>query len=159
MKEKSLNIVEAFFMENILYFRDVKLITARIFDNPIDAHLLKSKLESEGIYCYLKDEHTITIDPLVSNAIGGIKLQIKNEDVEKAKKVLKEIENTPYRDEEGNIAVCPNCDSKNLISNYISTKGFKEKLSAIITLLFASYPFYLNKVFKCKECGNEFKLK
>ena len=137
----------------------MKLVTARIFDNPIDAHLLKSKLESEGIYCYLRDEHTITIDPLVSNALGGIKLQIKEGDIERTKVILKELDSSPYRDEENNIALCPKCESPDLISGYVSTKGFKGMFSAITSLLFMIYPFHLNKVFKCKECENEFKLK
>jgi predicted nucleic-acid-binding Zn-ribbon protein len=137
----------------------MKLVTARTFDSPIDAHMLNSKLESEGIFCYLKDEHTITIDPLVSNAICGIKLQIKEEDIDKTKAVLKEIDNTPYRDKENNIAKCPKCESTDLIAGYISMKGFSQKFSAIISVLFMIFPFHLKTLYKCKECGTEFKLK
>lgn len=41
---------------------------------------LKIKLESEGIETLLRDEMTISIDPLLSNAIGGIKLYVREED-------------------------------------------------------------------------------
>ncbi len=32
--------------------------------------------EEEGINCWLKDENTVTIDPILTNAIGGIKLMV-----------------------------------------------------------------------------------
>jgi len=137
----------------------MKLVTVRTFDSPINAHMLKSKLESEGIYCFLQDEHTITIDPLVSNALGGIKLRISEEDIEKTKVVLKEIDDTPYKDEEDNIAECPNCESKELIAGYNSMKGFSQIFAAIFSLLFMIFPLHLKTVYKCKNCDNEFKLK
>lgn len=56
---------------------------------------LKVKLESEGIETFVKDEMTITIDPLLSNAIGGIKLYIKESDSENALKIYQQFyENT-----------------------------------------------------------------
>jgi hypothetical protein len=144
---------------NYCYFRSMKLVTARIFDNAIDAHMLKSKLESEGVLCYLQDEHTISIDPLYSNAVGGIKLRIKEEDIEKTKLILQEIENTPYRDEDNEIAQCPRCESTELIANYNSMKGFYQILSAIVSILLTIFPIHLKTVYKCKSCGTEFKLK
>jgi len=125
----------------------------------MDAHLLKSKLESEGISCYLQDEHTITIDPLVSNALGGIKLKIKEEDTDKVKALFKELDGIPYTDGENNIAKCPQCESTELIAGYNSMKGFSQILSAIISILFMIFPLHLKTLYKCKKCGTEFKLK
>ena len=31
-----------------------------------------TRLQSEGVECYLEDENTVTIDPMLSGAIGGI---------------------------------------------------------------------------------------
>jgi len=137
----------------------LKLVTVRTFDNPIDAHMLKSKLESEGVSCYLQDEHTIAIDPLVSNALGGIKLKINEEDIDKTKSILNELEGASYRDEENNTIKCPSCESTELIAGYNSMKGFKEILSAITSILLMVFPFYLKRLFKCKKCGNEFEIK
>ncbi len=58
----------------------MKLVTVQTFDNAIDVALLKSKLESEGVICYVFDEYTVTINPLLSNGIGGIKLKINEND-------------------------------------------------------------------------------
>jgi len=50
--------------------------------------MVKSYLESEGIDCFLKDELTINSDPLISNAIGGVKLQVQEEDYARAYELL-----------------------------------------------------------------------
>lgn len=42
----------------------MKLITIKTFDNYFEANLLKSKLESENIVCYLFDETLVTLNPL-----------------------------------------------------------------------------------------------
>ena len=69
----------------------------RSFDNYISASLTLARLDEEGITCYLKDEYTVTIDPLLSNAIGGIKLIVKKTDEPEARKMMQVFENE-YRD-------------------------------------------------------------
>ncbi len=68
------------------------LITLRTFQYPLEITLLKSMLEDSGIPVFVKDEFTILMNPLYSNAIGGIKLQVLEEDIEKATEVLKDYE-------------------------------------------------------------------
>lgn len=53
--------------------------------------VVRSRLEFEGIECFVKDELTIQVDNFYSNAIGGLELQVKTEDVENALFVLKEM--------------------------------------------------------------------
>jgi len=65
-----------------------KLITLTTFEYPQESYIIKSKLESEGIYVFLKDELTVQSDNFISNAIGGVKLQVFEQDVEKAKVIL-----------------------------------------------------------------------
>lgn len=135
----------------------MKLITAKIFDNPIDAHLLKTKLESEGVSCFLFDEHTVSIDPLYSNAIGGIKLKISAADIEKTREILNEIEKTPYTNDNHVIVKCPNCGSHNLYAGFKSMKGLKGTFSIILSFLLMILPIYHKSVFKCKDCNTEFE--
>lgn len=42
-----------------------------------EAHLAKNILEAQGIEVFLKDEWTVQINNLYSNAIGGVKLQVR----------------------------------------------------------------------------------
>ena len=135
----------------------MKLITAKIFDNPIDAHLLKTKLESEGVNCFLFDEHTVSIDPLYSNAIGGIKLKISAADIEKTREILNEIEKTPYTNDNHVTVKCPNCGSHNLYAGFKSMKGLKGTFSIILSFLLMILPIYHKSVFKCKDCNTEFE--
>jgi hypothetical protein len=60
------------------------------YDNYLYAHIVLSRLQDAGINCHLKDEYTITIDPLLSPALGGIKLMVAKSQVERALEVLQE---------------------------------------------------------------------
>ena len=66
----------------------MSIITLKTFDSSIEAYLLKSKLESENIECFVIDENMITLNPLFANAVGGIKLNINDEDLKKAQAVI-----------------------------------------------------------------------
>ena len=44
------------------------------FANYIDAHIVLGRMQEENIQCWLKDENTVTLDPILTNAVGGIKL-------------------------------------------------------------------------------------
>lgn len=135
----------------------MKLITVQTFDNPIDMHLLKSKLESEGIHCFIFDEHTVAINPLISQGVGGIKLKIDEKDKEKAFIMLEEIQKCATLDAEGKSKECPKCGSIDLYTNFKSMRGLKGMLSMFVMFIFLVFPFYYKNVYKCKSCGTEFK--
>lgn len=135
----------------------MKLITIKTFDNPIDAHILKNRLEADEIECFLQDENTVAIDPLLSNAVGGIKLQTKEENAQKALSIIQELESKPFEDKNGNIIVCPKCGSTKLYKDFNSIQDLKGLISALFSLVLTIFPIYLSKVYRCKECNTEFK--
>ena len=55
-------------------------VTIAQFDDPHRGYILKSKLESEGIKCYLKDENVTNIMPMASLSFGGVKVQVSLQD-------------------------------------------------------------------------------
>ncbi len=66
-------------------------VVLQSFDNYIDAHIVKGRLEDQGIACFLKDEYlsTLIVDPVLSNAVsGGIKLLIPKDEWQKAIDIL-----------------------------------------------------------------------
>ncbi|MGB7621062.1 MAG: DUF2007 domain-containing protein [Terriglobia bacterium] len=65
-----------------------ELVTVRKFRDLMDAVMAKGLLESVGIESFLIDENMVRIDWLISNAIGGIKLQVTSADAEAAIAVL-----------------------------------------------------------------------
>lgn len=122
----------------------------KTFDNYFSANITLTRLQDAGIHCYLKDEYTVTIDPILSNAIGGIKLDVDERDVELAKRLLAEFDEEFIRS-----AVCPQC-GKNEI-NLVPKAGATNTLTAILTWLFSSYAVSAENVYQCASCGYESK--
>jgi hypothetical protein len=60
----------------------------RTYENYIQAHMALGQLDEHGIKGYLQDEFSVTIDPLLTNAIGGIKLIVAEQDTAEAITVL-----------------------------------------------------------------------
>lgn len=70
----------------------------RNFDNYIDAHIVKGRLEAENIRCWLKDENisALIVDPVLTNVIGGIKLMVPKDQWQKANEILNQpLEDSP----------------------------------------------------------------
>ena len=67
------------------------LVTLITFNFMHDLAILKGRLEVDGIECFVKDEYTVTANPLYGPAVGGIKLQVRESDIENAKQILIEL--------------------------------------------------------------------
>ena len=67
-----------------------KLITVFSFNFAYEAYIVRSKLESEGINCFLQDEYYLQLNPLATNAIGGVKLQVLERDLNHTIEILRE---------------------------------------------------------------------
>lgn len=117
----------------------------------MDAHLLMTRLESEEIECWLQDENTVTINPIWTNAVGGIKLLVKKSDLARAAGIIREIESNRKEAIE-----CPRCKSHNI--ELVSTpRKAANWFSAILTFLLGDYALTVNKVNHCFDCGHEFE--
>ena len=57
---------------------------------PTEANVIKSKLESEGFLVHLKDELTVQNYNFISNAVGGVKIQVEESKAVEAAKLLAE---------------------------------------------------------------------
>lgn len=66
----------------------MQFVSLTSYDDYISAHIALGRLTDEYISCHLIDEHTVTIDPLLSNAIGGIKLMVAETQAERALQIL-----------------------------------------------------------------------
>jgi hypothetical protein len=124
------------------------LVTVKSFDSYFLANIILGRLQSEGIECYLKDEATVTMDPILTNAIGGIKLVVRKENVPIVIEILKR-----YDEEYLNAAICPQCEAHQF--SYIAKPGVTNFLTAIVTTLFGSYAIAPDYVYKCGNCGFE----
>jgi hypothetical protein len=66
---------------------DRPVILRRYSEMPA-AFVEKSVLEDAGIECYLQDENVVRMDWFWSNAMGGIKLIVREKDAKEAEKIL-----------------------------------------------------------------------
>lgn len=133
-----------------------KFTTVAVFQYSSEAQIIKGRLESDGIEVFLSDNLTIDTDPLVSNAIGGVKLKVLSHQVMESKQILTSIK--PFSiDDEGNPIHCPNCKSEH-IELFSTIKDLKSFFWFIFGVLFSSLPFYTKHKYKCEMCTTEFDL-
>jgi len=67
---------------------DVKLIAVRRFRDLPEALVAKGMLDSAGVKCFLSDENTVRMDWLWSNALGGVRLWVREDDLPDATSLL-----------------------------------------------------------------------
>lgn len=127
------------------------------FQYSAEAQIIKGRLEADGIQVFLADNITIDTDPLVSNAIGGVKLKVLSYQAAEAQEILDAIEKYSI-DDAGNTINCPNCTSVH-IELFSTIKDAKSLFWFIFGFLFASLPFYTKHKYKCEDCKTEFDLK
>ena len=127
------------------------------FQYSTEAQIIKGRLEAEGIQVFLSDNLTIDTDPLVSNAIGGVKLKVLSTDALKAQHILETINKYSVNDE-GHTISCPNCTGHH-IELFSTIKDAKSFFAFIFGVLFSALPFYTKHKYKCEDCKTEFDLK
>jgi hypothetical protein len=66
----------------------MNFVHLRSFDNYVNANIQLGMLQEAGINCHLQDEYTITIDPLLNYAVGGMKLMVYESQVPRAMRLL-----------------------------------------------------------------------
>jgi len=135
-----------------------KIIVFQTYYNPIEANIVKSRLLDSGVQCFLSDENTITINPLYTQALGGVKLHLFEKDVELAKSILEDQDvQIPLTEEAetATVAICPKCGSSNV--GYVqATKKRFGIFTIIVSFLLMVYPFHAKKTYHCFNCEHEF---
>jgi Zn finger protein HypA/HybF involved in hydrogenase expression len=155
-----------------------KFVTVLTFTFVHEVAIVRSRLESEGILCFVQDELTAQVAPFYSGAIGGVKLQVRESDLNQAIEILKE---TGYIQEdglhpsgesflsdkhvgdqqitkEGIEVICPNCGSEEVVKR--RKAGWFFLFTSFLLLPFCGIfsPFF-TKTYYCLACKREFKRK
>lgn len=126
----------------------------RSYQYSTEAQIFCGKLESEGVEVYLRDMNTVDSNPIWSNAVGGVKLFVKSQDFEKANKILSDISQFSFN-ENNELIKCPSCGAEE-IEMVTSIKDTKTLLAFVFSLLFVLMPFYSKHRYKCNNCKVEF---
>lgn len=133
----------------------MKFITIKESHYLADLSVLKSRLESEGIECRLKNELTTQILNHIPSFL--VELQVPESDVDRVQKILVE---TGELSGSATKPVCPACGSEK-IKLKLSLKKRAQVLFATISAALFMGNMPLDKVFKdiryrCSDCGAEF---
>ncbi|MGE5797016.1 MAG: hypothetical protein ACM34N_09540 [Ignavibacteria bacterium] len=102
------------------------------------AHLDLAKLKDEGLEAVIRDNDIVSIDPVLAQAAGGIKILVNDIDFNKAFEILKanEYDSLKNKQREEEISAqrkCSNCGSINIF----------QKGSWLVGLLFLFFSFIL----------------
>lgn len=125
-------------------------VLLNVYDNYVSAHIAMGRLQEDGINCWLKDENTVTIDPILTNAVGGIKLMVPSVQAERAVDILRMLDQKNKA-----LNPCPKCASHN-VELVTTPRKASNWASAFIGLFFTSYAMPVEKVNHCFDCAFEY---
>ncbi|KUJ50670.1 DUF2007 domain-containing protein [Chryseobacterium sp. JAH] len=127
------------------------LVKFKFYETALEANKDKQILAENDIQSFIANEQTIQSDWLLSQALGGIQLQVFENDFENAEKILSDYhENNKFSLEvEHTVSdpkfdfVCPKCGSNHIYRDDSSTSFFGISLIS-------------SHKFVCYYCENEF---
>ena len=110
------------------------------------------RLGAAGIPAFVQDEHLVQMDWFYSNAIGGIRVQIADEDVRAAQEFLAaDREQKPL---DAVDVLCPACGSAE------TQPDERPRRLAFLSMLLFSFPLLLSRHrWRCNACGHSFRAK
>ncbi len=116
------------------------------FFHPTDAHIAAGRIESEGIPVFLLGINHASVNWLISNALGGIQVQVPANYAEEARAILAEVaEHQAEQDD-----LCPKCGSVET-----SAMSNSRKVAFLAVHLFSIPVPWRNARRHCQACGYE----
>lgn len=126
--------------------QDNPIVVFRVFDEAIQAHIAKSKLDAYGIPCFLTEENMANLYPGVNLNAFKIRLHLFESDVARAADILYPAGLTAEDDG----PICPRCHSANVTRAF--PRKDAERLKYVLFGVFLPH----RKVSVCEVCGYEF---
>ena len=113
--------------------------------------MFRTRLEAAGIRAFVQDEHLVQMNWLYSNAVGGVRVQIADEDVDPAREFLAADSTQPCPDADD--VACPACGSPCTAPDDLPRR------IAFLGLLVIHFPLlYTRKRWRCASCRCVFQL-
>lgn len=130
-----------------------RLVTVQEFVHWDEAVLAKGILNSAGLDCYLADENIVRTDWFLSNAVGGVKLWVREEDRAAAAELINQAQLKDFQVEgigEYKQPKCPACGSLDIYYKDLGGHNF------LARWFFNQYP-NTEPGWRCNSCGNRWE--
>lgn len=121
-----------------------RVIIAR-YTKPEEAYLAVSVLEGSGVDATVRDANTVHANLMYSNAIGGVKVEVPEDQVGRAKEILEIPKDTE------SLLECPHCGSHHVRLRELNI------FTAIGVFIGLLLPITTRKA-DCYDCGKTFLL-
>jgi formate dehydrogenase assembly factor FdhD len=126
---------------------NIEFKTVRTFTTTHEAHFARGFLESEGIEAFVRDEFSVGIRPYMSQALGGVRLDVREEDYDRAQKLLDIPAAVPVP------RLCPKCGGAALPASDTGAKA-----ASLLVSLAVLAPMLLRKPrYQCAACGSSWR--
>jgi DNA-directed RNA polymerase subunit RPC12/RpoP len=133
------------------------LVTVATFTRPWDGHLLRLRLEADGIPAFIADEHFPGNAWHWSLALGGTRVQVPRWNLEEAVATLRHIDAGTYSaemaEELGGLdeAKCADCGS----GSFRSRAPYSGRAMVVLSFLMARAPYFPRaSIHRCSHCGH-----
>ena len=160
--------------EKTLAKENEKFVTVLTSSFAHEIAITQGRLETEGITCFVQDELIMQVASFFPTAIGGVKLQVIESDLNRAIDILKEMDSLSGKElqlsqESSHVnkhdsnqkilkrnekMICPLCGSEEI--GKTKKAGWFYLITSLIFTL--PTPFY-RKIYYCIDCKQEFKRK
>jgi hypothetical protein len=132
---------------------DPDLATVGQYRDMAEAFVARAVLDQAGIECFLRDENTVRTDWLLSNAVGGMRLQVAARDQAAAEQLLSQPIPDQFETDSGEEfvqPVCPKCGSTDVVAN-----DPDRKVMAVSMLIKLPIPHSRpsDEEWRCMNCG------
>jgi Putative prokaryotic signal transducing protein len=125
---------------------------AASFNAPWEAELARARLEAEGVEAVLGDDNLIHMDWFVAQAVGGVKVLVRPEELARAAEILRADHSLPEvglaeAEDSSDPPRCPRCNSTNLVFERWNRWAF------IGSLLALGFPLPVRSHrYRCTQC-------
>ncbi|HEY4009855.1 MAG TPA: DUF2007 domain-containing protein [Acidobacteriaceae bacterium] len=138
-----------------------ELVTVARYRDLAEAFVAKAVLDQAGIECLLRDANTVRMDWFLSNAVGGMRLQVAATDEAAARALLSQPIPQQFATDSGEEfqqPVCPKCGSLDIMANDTDRKiklgvAWALPLSAPLLAGLPALAMLPKTLWKCNRCG------
>lgn len=125
---------------------NLNMVTLTTVSSLVEADMLRSRLESSGITTLLPDEGVISVNPLYTGTVGGVRVQVGEKDLSSARGIL-DLKNASVAK---GVFECPKCSSDLVDIEYANLPRFL----ALLSVLCLGLPLlWFKKQCRCRICG------